>query len=451
MEVKIIISGVPYGEDSWGVGEHRSYIGTLYSSTDNVEKKFDIRINNTNGKRYIYYHYYVCNVNDSKSRNGSYFCITLCSDVFIKDFKTIYSVLDILFRKKIVGTVLQVVAQGTRYQYLCASFSEKDQKLKEIETLAYNIIGQNLSNNDISEIPSVSQGQRIRYNEEDVTEEDFVKSIKTNGNCSISPQYPRTRDIEWEKKVMAVEQRTKMLRQKEIDELIEKNKNKDKERNTINQEKNKLEQEKHDLQNEINSLKNKVASLQGARSVQENVKPIVEPITRLADYFKSQQMIAHVDRNANKKKTTLRGCMPTITGMLISCSVVFLLIWCMIKINDVNKTVNDIGDRFENYIIEQTDSVALEEEVSSDSVSDKKIESNVKINIIELKSANEKLKKDKAYSYKIENNSNNNSVVISGAQHDDEKQKFTPIENEVIITVRDANGNDIASRKLEAE
>lgn len=189
MELKLFVSGVPSGENLWGDTNVSSYFGTLYvSSKENM--KFDIRLNKTGAKIYAYYHYLVYNyINDYDGRTGSYFGLTIRLDSFCSDYRTIYNVLDILYRKKIVGTILKEV-NGGRLQYTCPSFDKRDAELQELEKSARSMLGTSLSSTDFMNIPSMPSGKgQVRLSWEDAVQNSVVQAVGQYAFCSISSEY----------------------------------------------------------------------------------------------------------------------------------------------------------------------------------------------------------------------------------------------------------------------
>ena len=189
MELKLFVSGVPSGENLWGNQSDSTYFGTLYiNSKENM--KFDIRLNKTDSKIYAYYHYLVYNtINDYDGRTGSYFGLTIRLDSFCIDFRTIYNVLDIIYRKKIVGTILKEV-NGGRLQFTCPSFDKRDAELSDLEKTIRNLLGTSLYNSDFRSIPSMPTGKGlIKLNWDDASQSNVIQAVGQYAFCSISSEY----------------------------------------------------------------------------------------------------------------------------------------------------------------------------------------------------------------------------------------------------------------------
>ena len=196
MELNLIISGVPNGEDYWGPGEDAPYFHTLYT-TSQENCKFDIRLRRNTHGCYAYYHYLVYNVvNNSSGRTGSYIGITLRLDSYCEDFLTIYQMLDMVFRKNIVGPLLKEV-NGGRLQYLFDSFREKEIELRKLEVNITNTLGLLLKPSDIITISSEPQSEGFeKINLNEATAVDVKQSIiQRKVGCSLSLEYRSKREI----------------------------------------------------------------------------------------------------------------------------------------------------------------------------------------------------------------------------------------------------------------
>lgn len=189
MELKLIVSGVPSGESIWGAQSDSAFVGSLYiSSKEN--HKFDVRLYKSGNTIYAYYHYLIYNnLNEFGGRAGGYFCLTVRLDSFCVDYKSIYNILDTVFRKRIVGSIL-AQDQGNRLQYSVPSFDKAETELLDIEKYIRNSLGACLTASDFKKIPSVPSGDGVvRINSEEATARDVMQAVGQYGSCSISPEY----------------------------------------------------------------------------------------------------------------------------------------------------------------------------------------------------------------------------------------------------------------------
>lgn len=183
------MSGVPNGESYWGPEEDRAYFGNLYAPCD-IGSKFDIRLRQNGRGNYAYYHYLVYNtINDYDGRDGSYLGITLRLDQYCTDFQSIYYVLDMVFRKRIIGSLLKL-ANGGRLQYNVHSFDIAAEELTKLETVVKDMLSPVLQKTDISSISRIPNGKnRYNLNIEEATIAEVTNIVGQNGFCSLAPEY----------------------------------------------------------------------------------------------------------------------------------------------------------------------------------------------------------------------------------------------------------------------
>jgi len=196
MELNLIISGVPNGEDYWGPSEDALYFRTLYT-TSQENAKFDIRLRHNSQGGHLYYHYLVYNiVNNSSGRTGSYIGLTLRLDSYCEDFLTIYQLLDMVFRKNVVSVLIKEV-NGGRLQYVVDSFGDKKAEIKKLEENITNTLGLLLKTNDIIQISSVSQSEGIEKINLNEASKEYIKQsiIQRKVGCSLSLEYRSKREI----------------------------------------------------------------------------------------------------------------------------------------------------------------------------------------------------------------------------------------------------------------
>lgn len=236
MELKLIMSGVPNGESYLGPKEDKSYFGNLYAPSE-IGKKFDIRLRHNENGNFAYYHYLVYNsLNDCDGRDGAYIGITLRLDNYCFDFRSIYCVLDMIFRKRILGTILKEV-NGGRLQFIIRSFDEVSEEINRLESIVKDLLSPVLQKTDITSISGIPNGKnRHNLNIEEATLADVKNIIGQNGYCSISPEY-LSRKVEnllteqYDKGYMSIQSNVESLnkqlasalsKQKELEKTIEK-------------------------------------------------------------------------------------------------------------------------------------------------------------------------------------------------------------------------------------
>lgn len=136
------------------------------------------------------YYNYLRNNNILSARNGSYFGMTMRIDgAFCKDVKSIFMILDNLFNKMIVGSLL--VPKEDKYEYVIDSFAAKNDYLLQVEKQFFNMLNAFCSPQDFSEISSActSQGMKQSVNASEITIPMAVETIKQRAKLYISPIY----------------------------------------------------------------------------------------------------------------------------------------------------------------------------------------------------------------------------------------------------------------------
>lgn len=189
MELKLIVSGAPKGDSYWGTKEDAQYIGNYYVSSK-VNHKFEIRLRKSGSTNYAFYHYLIYNsINDYDGRDGSYVCLTLRMSQYCYDFRSIYYILDMLYRKCFVGSNLKEV-NGGKFQYTYQTFDQLNEHFTEMEDTAKVMLSKVLTSVDISTIPSIPTGKNlVCFNLYEASLFDVKNCIGQNGFCSMSPEY----------------------------------------------------------------------------------------------------------------------------------------------------------------------------------------------------------------------------------------------------------------------
>ena len=220
MEVKLMISGVPKGESVLAPDEEKVFLGTLYSKRP-VNFLFDIRLRSNGKGCYAYYQYLVYNiVSDVDGRSGAYFGLTLRLDKYCSDYRSIYNVLDMIFRKNVVGNLLS--ESNNCYIYTCYSFEKSEETVKRLENNILSMLGLILSGKDIAPLKNVSEAyETYNINFGEATDELIRSTLDKNKICSLSEEY-ESKSVK--KAISNAYEEGARSRQKEIDELNATNK-----------------------------------------------------------------------------------------------------------------------------------------------------------------------------------------------------------------------------------
>ena len=188
MNVEFQIHGVlSSGQKTWKQ-EDQDYYKQFYSDqTEEVLMIVEI-VNRPHGVS-TYYNY-LRNNNILSARVGSYFGMTMRIDgAFCRDVKSIYMILDNLFNKMMVGSIL--VPKGDKYEYAIESFAAQNDYLLQVEKQFSNMLNAFCSPQDFFEISSAytSQGTKLNVNASEITIPTAVETIKQRAKLYLSPTY----------------------------------------------------------------------------------------------------------------------------------------------------------------------------------------------------------------------------------------------------------------------
>lgn len=198
MKYTFSIHGVPYGSQSWGDISDSEYLKSFYNSVSasNVPTQMIVDIRYSGNTVCSYYHYLLLsNVDDSESRPGSYFGMTICFEgVYCSDFVELYKLLDACFKKVALNTVL--IKSGERYKYALSDFDSTNNiaALKRVD----GVIRKNIplfEHNMVAFPENFTPKHREdswieKWSIDDVGNKTFVNILLRDSMASISPFYP---------------------------------------------------------------------------------------------------------------------------------------------------------------------------------------------------------------------------------------------------------------------
>lgn len=290
MDVEILLHGVPSGQDYYGLKEEQKITESFYSSS-NESVKFVVEAKKNGNNPYLYYTYLrYKGIVGAGGRPGSYIGITLRLDMYYTDVVHMYNLLDIAFKKYIVGSLL--TPTGESYKYISPDFSSKKSEIEQLQQGILQLIQSTcvfskfvkIDNSFINQITNAPT-----CNIADITEGTMSATIKKYSKVVLSPDYKSNLEKEYEKKVQDAEgrggtivaekekkiaEKDSIIAQKDatISSLNTKISARDAEIATLKQDNKRQEQELAQ-----NKQKGKVAQL---------IREVKEPITSLSNYFR---------------------------------------------------------------------------------------------------------------------------------------------------------------------
>ncbi len=329
MDIEIIFHGVPSGQDYYGIKEEWTNVELFYdSSTESI--KFVTETKKQGGKAYTYYTYLRYGLRGSKGRSGSYFGLTLRFDQYYTDVSHIYNLLEIVFKRHIIGTLLTPV--GDAYKYTIDSFSQKTTEVNQAQQALIQLI---LTTCDPAKFLDIDDSfiHPITVvptaNITDVSEATMLASIKKYSKVILSPVYEMKIEKEYKKKIQDAEGRGGNI-------VVEKDKIITQKNNTIaslNSTIASRDTKIATLEQEVKRKDQELLQNRQKGDIAQLISKVKEPITALSEYFRIQDSSSHKPSPKFGAKNFKLG---VINGGLSVC-----ILLCVIVMNFVNFHTED--------------------------------------------------------------------------------------------------------------
>lgn len=348
MDVELFMSGTPAGESFWGKEEERKYFGTLYNGgKDKPKMRVEVR-RQPGGKTYCYYNYLVYDgVVASDGRGGSYFCISLRTDRYCRDYGNMYSLLDGIFRERIAGHFLKRT-QGGALKYEIANFDSVSAEIKGIfEEVMRRMKGLFSSESFTGLDGFATQSSAIaRVNLYDCTEEKVSGYVKRDGAVELSPYFPSEKESaarrEGEAKMKAANEAFER-------ERAEMNKTISAERGNAFKLRGEIERRDADiegLKGDVRRLNEELKRMGNVRRMDEIAKEVKKPMVELLAAMESVQTQTAEGAEERGWRPTVRKVGDVLRWILptVNFIAVILLLWLALR--DValeDKTVKSEG------------------------------------------------------------------------------------------------------------
>lgn len=195
-DIMVFVHGVPQGQDYWESEKtnDKDYIQNFYTNKDKIFK-FVAEVRKSGDKRFCYYHYlcYNGNVVDRDNRAGSYFGLTVRLDAHCRDWRTMFHIMDVVYKSAVIGNLL--VADGQKLKYSVGRFDSASDILQGLykETIgAFTKVFANKSINFFGSLNdfSRSSGQVWKDNLGTCDRDEFEEALRKCGKVELSPSYP---------------------------------------------------------------------------------------------------------------------------------------------------------------------------------------------------------------------------------------------------------------------
>lgn len=337
MNVEILVHGVPQGQDYFGVEEERTYVESFYdNSAESV--KFVIEPKKTGNNTFVYYTYLrYKGIVGSGGRPGSYFGLTLRTDKYYQDVIHVYNMLEMVFKKYVVGALLS--SSGESYKYMTSSFASKKTEIEQLQQGLIQLIQGTCNWSKFVDIDSSfihSITSAASCNIADITENAMSTALKKYSKVVLSPDYKLNVVKDYEKKVQDAEGKGGSIIAEKDKKLADKDGEINSLKSTVATQKAKIET----LQTENMQLKKN-------GNLTQMISSIKDPINNLAEYFHVQESQKKPPKPSFGFKNFILG----IAGCVLSAIIVAL---CIISLkrtpngSDTNGNVSTLTQQVES-------------------------------------------------------------------------------------------------------
>lgn len=313
--IKLFVHGVPNGQDIWGnPGADTKYIETFYGRKSNVLSQMFLEVMQIAGETNAYYtyFYYNDNIQDTSSRTGGYFALTLRINYYYADIQNIYNLLEAAFNKFIIGNVLEYTTGGG-CRFLISQLNQANDILKTLEKELHNYLMEFSCDKDfisLNDFKSNGQNNSTTINLLEATPNIVIKHVKSMGKISVSSFYPSSKEqqiinkmnteiqavtINAQQQISAIRQKAQqdvLSAQKDKEQGIQAIKNEykeaDKRISQLSAQNDKAEKEINRLNSQVNDLN---AKLQNAQSYKEHYEENQKKVEKM------ENLIAEIKKN----------------------------------------------------------------------------------------------------------------------------------------------------------
>ncbi len=286
MDIEIMIHGVPDGQDYWGIQEEHDNMGLFYGNS-NESVKFVVETKKQGDHAYTYYSYLrYKGIIGGGGRPGSYFGLTLRMDKYYQDATYIYSILELVFNKYIVGVLL--IASGDTYKYSVRNFAHKSDEIGQVQTALIQLFQMtcvpskilDIDGSFIHPITANPTGNIFDFNDTAI-----LATIKKYSKVVLSPDYEMNIEKEYKKKIQDSERESGII-------ITQRDRKISEQESVINSLNATITSQKNTIATLEQEAKRKDSDIQNQKKngdLVQAVARIKEPITSLANYFRTQE------------------------------------------------------------------------------------------------------------------------------------------------------------------
>lgn len=287
-KIDFYVFGVPSGENIWQAEEKNDgseFFGKFY--TDSVRTSAPqllIEIAKQGDQTFCYYSFLVGNTLAHDGRDGSYFGMSIRTDIYIKSALWMHQLMDSLFRSYIVGPVLSA-GNGGKLKYTISKFDEASKVLSAVfDRIVADI--KNTQKSNIIQLPanSLSSGAEV-FNLAECTDDAVAQTLIKQHKCvSLSIYAPSQTAHEAKARL---EQQLNKLRQDCETSVNQARQAAEKDLNSKNEELQALRADKANLTAEIQKLKAEQTNLKTKQEINATYRSIEQQVSKLVELWGS--------------------------------------------------------------------------------------------------------------------------------------------------------------------
>lgn len=353
MDVEILLHGVPSGQDYYGVKEEQKLAESFYTSS-NESVKLVVEARKNGNTPYVYYTYLrYKNIVGAGGRSGSYIGITLRLDMYYLDVVHMYNMLDMAFKKYIIGALL--TPTGESYKYVSPDFTSKKLEIEQLQQGVLKLIETTcvfpkfvkIDNSFINQITNAPT-----CNIADITEGTMSATIKKYSKIILSPDYKSNLEKEYEKKVQDAEGRGGSIVAEKDKKLSEKDKTiaqKDTTITNLNTTISSRDTEIATLKQEIKRKDQELAQNKQKGEISQLINKVKEPIVALSEYFHTKDSERRVPTPKFGKKNFYVGIANTALSIIVIVLLVISLLLPIIS-GDISAESNKLKSQYETLL-----------------------------------------------------------------------------------------------------
>lgn len=320
MNVEILIHGVPDGQDYYGIAEERTYAELFYdNSAESI--KFVVEPKKTGNNAFVYYTYLrYKGIVGYGGRPGSYFGITLRIDKYYLDVVHVYNMLDMVFKKHVIGVLLSPL--GESYKYVVPNFASKKAEIDQLQQgLAQLIQGTCVWSKfvDVDANFIHPDAATASCNIADITENNMSAALKKYSKVILSPDYKLNLAKEYEKKIQEAEGKGGGMVAEKDKKIAEKDGVISSLNSTINSHQAKIET----LQAEVKRKDNEILQIKTRNNLSQMISGIKEPINSLAEYFNVHDSQKNPPRPSFGLKNFIIGVVSCVLSLIVIALLLF--------------------------------------------------------------------------------------------------------------------------------